>query len=187
MAKGKAGDGLIRVAMKFMKKADFQRTKRAAGHRLEPHQLRHMMQGSSGTKHFDGLRSGPGKYGTRTGYHYRPGGQDFPGRRILPPPNKTHPSGAYDVRTQFEVDQSKAKDGSKMVWTDKKGPGGSSTFFPDHWTPQQVDGAVSGAFQNGTFDATKGTWKGIGPDGLKIEGRFDPNTGGIVTAYPVID
>lgn len=105
----------------------------------------------------------------------------------MPPPNKTHPSGAYDVRTQFEVDQSKAKDGSKMVWTDKKGPGGSSTFFPDHWTPQQVDGAVSGAFQNGTLDATKGTWKGVGPDGLKIEGRFDPNTGGIVTAYPVID
>jgi hypothetical protein len=184
----KGGKGLLRAALKYLRKADVQRAKRAANHRLEPHQLRHMMQGNANSSDYQGVRSGHGKHGSRTGYHYRPGGKDFPGRRIIPPPGKTHPSGAYDVRTQFEVDQSKGRDGSKMVWMDKKGSTGTSTFFPDHWTPQQIDGAVGDAFKNATFDSEKGTWWGVvGQHKLKIAGRYDPTTNSIVTAYPVID
>jgi len=186
MAKGNGG--LLRAALKFLKKADYQRAKRAVNHRLEPHQLRHMLQGNSNSTNYNGVRSGSGKHGSRTGYHYRPGGKDFPGRRIIPPPGKTHPSGAYDVKTQFEVDQSRARDGSRMVWMDKKGPDGTSTFFPDHWTPQQIDGAVSGAFEKGSkeVDGNWTGWAGTGPERLQISGKYDRATGGILTAFPVI-
>jgi hypothetical protein len=190
MAKGKGGNGLMRAALKFLKKADFQRNKRARPHRLEPHQLKHVLWGNANSVRYNGLRSGSGKYGTRVGYHSRPGGQDMPGRRILPPPTKTHSSGAYQVRTQFQVDTrtpKQIKDGEppQLEWKDKSGKGGVSTFFPDHWTPQRIDGEISGAFKNGTKNPD-GTWSGMGSDGLPIEGRWDTQSGGIMTAYPEI-
>jgi hypothetical protein len=185
MARSKSGKGLVGIAMKFLKKADHN-GRRGRNSKLEPHALRHMMQGNANSTKHRSLRTGNTvKNGTRTGYHYRPGGQDFPGRMTGLPPSKTHPSGAYEAPVWFEVDKSKGLDGSKMEWEPKKGPTNNSTFFPDHWGPEKIDNAVSNAFTQGTKNAD-GTWTGVGPDGLTISGRYDPANGGILTAFPVI-
>ncbi len=62
----------------------------------------------------------------------------------------------------------------------------NSTFFPDTWTPKEVNRAIETAFTNsevveGSMNMWRGTYKGI-----RIEGYFETVTGDALTAYPVL-
>jgi hypothetical protein len=169
---------LLRAALRFLRKSDTQRVKRGRDlNRMEPHALRHTLEGNAARTPYDSHRLGPGHYNKRTGYHYRPGGEDMPGRQTQMPPLRRHPSGAYEARTNFE------NPSPPPPFLPKAGNQGKSTFFPDNWTPNQIDNAVSDAFRNGTKNAD-GSWEGIGPDGLKITGYYDVATGSIKHGYP---
>lgn len=158
---------LLRAALRFLRKSDTQRVKRGRDiNRMEPHALRHTLEGNATRTPFDSYRLGPDHYKKRTGYHYRPGGEDMPGRRTQPP-SKRHPSGAYEAYTEFEVPNPNPPPPTE--WRPKSGNSGVATFFPDDWTPSKIDNAVSDAFRNGTKNAD-GSWEGIGPDGLPIKG-----------------
>lgn len=59
------------------------------------------------------------------------------------------------------------------------------TFFPKHWSPQQVVDAINEAFENKQLvDGSKNTFRGQASDGLKIEMYLDRATGKIVSAFP---
>ncbi|WP_245923413.1 EndoU domain-containing protein [Paractinoplanes atraurantiacus] len=82
-----------------------------------------------------------------SGYHYRPGGEDFPDRRLVPGSEVTYPNGVYEAEPEFFDPTMNPPAGA---WKPKAGNGGVSTFFPNDWTPAQVDNAVAGAFKNST-------------------------------------
>jgi hypothetical protein len=175
---------LLRAAIRFLRKSDTQRVKRGRDiNRMEPHALRHTLEGNAVRTPYNSRRLGPGQYNRRTGYHYRPGGEDMPGRRTQLPPVRRHRSGAYEAHTEFEVPNDAPP--PPTVWRPKAGNQGKSTFFPDDWTPGKIDSAVSDAFRNGTKNAD-GSWEGTGPDGLKITGYYDVATGSIKHGYPSI-
>jgi hypothetical protein len=117
---------------------------------------------------------------TGSGYHYRPGGQDFPGRRLRPGTvTRDTRTGVYRARPEF-WDPSYPPSGG---WRPKAGNQGYSTFFPDHWTPAQVDAAVPGAFRN-AVPVGGNRWRGT-YGGVTIEGFYNP-TGGFSHGWPVL-
>jgi hypothetical protein len=60
-----------------------------------------------------------------------------------------------------------------------------STFFPKHWSPQQVVDSINEAFYNKKFvEGTKNTFRGQTTEGLKIEMYIDNVTGQIISAFP---
>ncbi|WP_052668235.1 EndoU domain-containing protein [Nitriliruptor alkaliphilus] len=65
-------------------------------------------------------------------------------------------------------------------WVPKKAP---STFFPDHWSRQQVLDEVRGASRNAVSHQGN-LHRGVGPGGLTIEFAVGPD-GSIRTAYPI--
>lgn len=173
-SKRKSTGTLMRKALRYLRKNDKRGVKRAKDpNRMSPAALRHTLEGN---------RTTTPDFKKRTGGHYRPGGKDFPGRRT-DPPTKTHPSGAYEARTEFLVPNHAPPPAE--VWKVKAGNGGKSTFFPDDWTPGKIDNAISDAFKNGTKNAD-GSWSGTGPDGLPIVGYWDTATGAIKHGYPSI-
>ncbi len=69
------------------------------------------------------------------------------------------------------------------AWKPKAGPQGTSTFFPDHWTPAQVDAAIPGAFRHQTPvpnpphvdpNLPPQKWRGE-HNGITIEGFYNKN------------
>ena len=68
---------LMRAALKFLRRAE----RRARPGRMTPHARRHVFGGD--------VRPGKTK---GSGYHYRPGGKDFPDRRIIPGTKRIDPS-----------------------------------------------------------------------------------------------
>ncbi|MBO2446090.1 EndoU domain-containing protein [Actinomadura barringtoniae] len=151
-------------ALKFIKKAN----KRNRAGRMNPHFREHVMGGGH-------VKPGMPK---GSGYHYRPGGEDFPGRRLKPGSVVKDPkTGAYKAEPEFWDDSL-----NPPGWKPKKGNGGVSTFFPDHWTPQQVDAAIPGAFQHATPIPGTNMWQGK-YQGLTIQGFFD-GAGGYTHGWP---
>jgi hypothetical protein len=64
--------------------------------------------------------------------------------------------------------------------------GGKSTFFPKHWSPQQVVDAINEAFDNKQFvNGTKNTYVGKLSNGMKIQMYIDNATNKIISAFPV--
>jgi len=168
MSGGKAGGRLMRAALRFLK-----RTKgRNRPDRMNPHFTEHVIGGGH-------VKPGMPK---GTGYHYRPGGQDFPGRRLQPGSIVKDPkTGAYRAKPEFFDSTLNPPHGA---WKPKKGPNGESSFFPDDWTPAQVDNAISGAFQNATPVPGTNLWRGKHKD-LVIEGFYN-GSGGFTHGWPVV-
>lgn len=164
----KRGSGaLISAAFKFLKKAK----RRNRPGRLDHARRDHLFRG--------GIKQTPA--GSRgVGYHYRPGGQDFPDRRIVPGSiNRPDPNGPYEARPEF-LDRST----NPPRWVPKAGNGGVSTFFPDHWTPAQVDAAIPTAFKNARRIPNTNMWEGE-YKGVKIQGWYD-NNGNLGNGWPVL-
>ena len=165
MAGGGKGSGkLIRVALEFLKKA----RKRNRPGRMTPDRREHVFLG----------HTRPGNPAGGTGYHYRPGGQDFPGRRLRPGTiTRDTRTGAYTAQPEFY-------DSTLGAWKPKAGNGGVSSFFPDHWTPAQVDAAIPGAFRGATPVPGTNMWRGT-YGGITIEGFYD-GAGGFTHGWPKI-
>jgi len=163
VAQSRGGGKLLRAALQFLRKAN--RRNRAG--RMTPHYRRHVFGGHERP----GLPTG-------SGYHYRPGGQDFPGRRIVPGSVvRDTRTGAYRARPEYF-------DATTGAWKPKGGNAGVSSFFPDHWTPAQVDAAIPGAFNHATRVPGTNMWRGQ-YGGLTIEGYYNP-TGGFTHGWPVV-
>ncbi|MGC4893710.1 EndoU domain-containing protein [Micromonospora sp. DT31] len=167
MSGGKAGGRLMRAALRFLK-----RTKtRNRPDRMNPHFTEHVFRGHP--------KPGAPK---GSGYHYRPGGQDFPGRRLQPGTVVKDPrTGAYTGKPEFFDPTMNPPHGA---WKPKKGNGGESSFFPDDWTPAQVDNAITGAFQNAKPVPGTSMWRGT-HKGLVIEGFYN-GSGGFTHGWPVV-
>ncbi|MDP9794342.1 hypothetical protein J2S43_002854 [Catenuloplanes nepalensis] len=151
--------GLISAALSFLRKAN----KRNRPGRLPAEQRDHLFRG----------KVAPTGHPRVVGYHYRPGGRDFPDRRVVPGSiNRPTAGGPYEAKPQI-LDRSV----NPPVWRNKTSNGGYSTFFPDHWTPAQVDAAIPGAFARstpvpaGTPGGTPALWRGE-YRGVQIEGWY---------------
>lgn len=119
-----------------------------------------------------------------TGYHHRPGGIDYPDRRIGTPVMIDPNTGVYAAPVEFRNPNYNPNDPSSgPEWIPKSGNHGQSSFFPDNWSARDVDTATSDAFKNGTKDPTNGTFNGT-YKGIKISGAYDPRTGHIKHAWP---
>lgn len=159
-----AGGKLLRAALQFLKKAK----RRNRPGRMTPQARSHTFLGD--------LKQ-DGSAGT--GYHYRPGGEDFPGRRIVPGSVvRDTRTGAYRAEPEFWSPQQNA-------WVPKAGNGGVSSFFPDHWTPAQVDAAIPGAFNHATPIPGTNRWRGS-YGGLTIEGIYDSAGTGFRHGWPIV-
>ncbi|MEU4477212.1 EndoU domain-containing protein [Micromonospora sp. NPDC023966] len=168
MAKGsgKASGRLMRAALKYLKRAN----KRNRPGRMNAHFRDHVFGGHVKPGHPKG-----------SGYHYRPGGQDFPGRRLKPGTvNRDPRTGAYEAEPEFFDPTRNPPHGE---WKPKAGNNGVSSFYPDHWTPAEVDAAVPGAFNN-AVPAGGNMWRGT-YRGLTIEGFYD-GAGGFTHGWPVV-
>jgi Bacterial EndoU nuclease len=119
---------------------------------------------------------------TGSGYHYRPGGQDWPDRRLVPGTAKVDGrTGAYKAKPEFFDPTINPPHGA---WKPKGGNQGVSSFFPDHWTPAQVDTSIAKAFETATAVPGTNRWKGA-YRGLRIEGYYD-GAGGLLHGWPVV-
>jgi len=157
--RSRGGGKLISAAFRYLKKAK----RRQRPGRLDHARRDHLFRGEVRRPH------NPHAPGRGTGYHYRPGGQDFPDRRIVPGSvNRPTPDGPYSARPEY-FDHG----GNPPGWVPKSGNGGVSTFFPDHWTPAQVDAAIPTAFQNARPIPGTSRWEGF-YRGVRIEGWYGP-------------
>ncbi|MGH3390211.1 MAG: EndoU domain-containing protein [Actinomadura sp.] len=167
-AKGKAAGGLMAAALKFLKRAN----KRNRPGRMNSHFRDHVIGGGH-------VKPGMPK---GSGYHYRPGGQDFPDRRLVPGTKVVDPkTGAYRAEPEFFDSTLNPPNGA---WKPKAGNGGESSFFPDNWTPAQVDAAIPGAFRNATPVPGTNKWQGD-YNGLTVEGFYN-SSGGFTHGWPVV-
>ncbi|GIF11785.1 EndoU domain-containing protein [Actinoplanes teichomyceticus] len=118
-----------------------------------------------------------------SGFHHRFLGQNPPGARVRLDANgneiilRTDVSGTYRARVDIL-----GPDGN---WHQKNG---SSTFFPDNWTPQRVAEAIDDAFRNSTpHPEEPGKWIGES-NGLEIQGFYnDANPNFWSSAWPTIN
>lgn len=155
----KSSGKLLRAALRYLRKQDTRAAKRARPDRMTPERLRHTFEGEN-----------------RRGYHYRPGGEDFPDRRITAVTARNPTTGVYEAKVEFYRDP-------PGEWVPKIGQG-RSTFFPDHWTPAQCDDAVTTAFQN-PDTMVGGTWTGEA-NGVPIMGYYDEATGALRHGFPYL-
>ncbi|WP_018353313.1 EndoU domain-containing protein [Longispora albida] len=159
--KRKSTGKLLRAALRYLKEQDGRVAKRNRPDRMNPERLRHMMEGEN-----------------RKGYHYRPGGEDFPDRRITQVMRRDPNTGVYEAKVEFYKDP-------PGVWQPKVGQG-RSTFFPDHWTPQQCDDAVTNAFtSNNVVKNADGSWTSS-VNGVPIMGYYDTATGALKHGFPYL-
>ncbi len=138
--------------------------------------LRKKIQSSARHHHvFRGeVRRGPGGNLVGSGYHHRFMGQDPPDRRVTTVRTR-------DVNGTYRADvQMKGPNG----WVDK--PAGSS-FFPDNWTPQEVDRTIEDAFANHRpVPGTQGRrWRGDA-NGIRVEGSYHRNGKKWDSAWPMV-
>ncbi|MEV6343791.1 EndoU domain-containing protein [Actinoplanes sp. NPDC051851] len=117
-----------------------------------------------------------------SGFHHRFLGENPPGARVRRDANgkelilETDVTGTYRARVD-----TLGPDGN---WHQKKG---SSTFFPDNWTPQRVDESIEEAFRNGNpHPKEPGKWVGTA-NGLQIQGFYnESNPNFWYSAWPII-
>ncbi|WP_103940531.1 EndoU domain-containing protein [Thermomonospora echinospora] len=117
-----------------------------------------------------------------TGFHHRYRGKNPPTARVRRDPNgheikaQHTPWGAYKARV--DVRDENGNWYQKQAW---------SSFFPDDWTPQQVNEAIGEAFKNSSPDpANPNKWRGV-YDGKPIEGFYaGGQRKGWHSAWPVV-
>jgi hypothetical protein len=154
---------LLRAALRYLRKQDGRAVKRARVGQMTPSRLRHTIEGDTQP---------------RNGYHYRPGGEDFPGRRIGPVTRRDPATGVYEAPVQFERPPGSGN------WVNKVGAG-RSTFFPDDWTQAQCDDAINRAFHDPATTKNGGVFNGV-VNGVKIQGYYDQATGGLRNGHPIL-
>ena len=109
--------------------------------------------------------------GYATGFHYE--GIVGSKGKIIPGTKKSF--------NQFGVYEAKVEVNGLL----KTSNGGLSTFFPKHWTPQEVVDAINEAFNNKVFvQNTRNTFRGETSCGMQIEMFIDNKTNKIISAYP---
>lgn len=110
------------------------------------------------------------KKGVATGWHYEAGGEAHTGTYLLEP-------------TRSAVDAHGFYEANVVIGGVKKGP--RSSFFPAHWTPQDVEAAIEEAYRNKVpFGYTPGRYRHTTSQGLTIE--MQPlKDGSIQSAYPI--
>ncbi|MEV6350215.1 EndoU domain-containing protein [Actinoplanes sp. NPDC051851] len=114
--------------------------------------------------------------GRSAGFHHRPDGIDPPGAKLIKVTRRDQRTGVYEGEVAMQ-------NRSTGEWKQKRG---KSTFFPDHWTPEQVDNAVDRAFREGaTKDPETGRWQGSFR-GVDLSGFYDVETGDLKHGYPVL-
>ncbi|MFB9658369.1 EndoU domain-containing protein [Glycomyces mayteni] len=165
----KSGGKLISAALEFFQKAKKQRAGRAQQNKMDYDKLQHALVGD--------VR--PGRP-SGSGYHWRPGGNDFDGRRIRP--DSKRPVGDNGV---YQADPEFFDAGPPPIWKPKGGNGGTSTFFPDSWTGEDVDKNIATAFRKSQPHPTDpNMWVGES-GGVKISGYYDGNNGrGYTHGFP---
>ncbi|MDN3243833.1 EndoU domain-containing protein [Glycomyces tritici] len=156
----KSGGKLISAALDFIKKAKGQRVSRRTQNKMDPEKLEHMLMGE--------IKPGANR---GSGYHHRPGGNDFDDRRIKPDSKKMlGDKGVYSAEPEFFDKTMPPPPGQ---WKPKSGPGGTSAFFPDDWDAGKIDKSVTEAFKNSkTHPTDPNRWLGE-VDGVKISGYYD--------------
>ncbi|MDG4778216.1 EndoU domain-containing protein [Micromonospora sp. WMMD961] len=130
---------------------------------MTPERLRHTLLGE--------------RDGRASGWHHRPGGIDPPGAKLLKVTRRDTRTGVYNGRVAFQNRRTGA-------WREKRG---GSTFFPDDWTPAQVDNAVNRGFNSPDVvkDPETGRWSSIFRN-VELEGFYDPDTDTLRHGYPVL-
>jgi hypothetical protein len=117
-----------------------------------------------------------------SGFHHRFMGQNPSTARVR-----------IDPRTGKEMILERGYHGTYRARVDVQGPDGnwypkrgSSTFFPDNWTPQTVDQTVSDAFRGRTpHPSDPDKWRGSA-NGLTVDGFYDKSGQGWYSAWPFI-
>lgn len=130
---------------------------------MTPERLRHTMVGE--------------RDGRASGWHHRPGGVDPPGAKLIEVTARDRRTGVYRGEVAFQNRRT-------GEWRQKRG---GSTFFPDGWTPEQVDRAVTRAFDapDVVKDPKSGRWSATFR-GINLEGFYDPVSGKLSHGYPVL-
>ncbi|MBX2838468.1 MAG: EndoU domain-containing protein [Gammaproteobacteria bacterium] len=107
--------------------------------------------------------------GKPTGFHSRPGGNDPATAKLLSVRDQPNSLGIYTATIAV-------RDGDQ--WKEK-----FSSFFPDHFSQQDVIDAVINAYNNSSNPKAQ-PWQGPSGHGFAIQG-YTTNRGGINTAFPV--
>lgn len=121
------------------------------------------------------------KYGSdgrprAVGYHFRPGGEDRPGVKVPKILERDHRTGLTSGNVWM-------RDPRTGEWIMKRR---RSTFFPPHWTEQDVVRALNKAYENAKVTNPRTfMWRGQYKD-ITFEGYFDPITGDAKTGYPIM-
>ncbi|MGW3890928.1 EndoU domain-containing protein [Micromonospora chokoriensis] len=130
---------------------------------MTPERLRHTLLGE--------------RDGRASGWHHRPGGIDPPGAKLIEVTERNGRTGVYRGEVAFQNRRT-------GEWRQKRG---GSTFFPDDWSPEQVDRAISRGFE--APDVVKnpetGRWSSSFR-GIDLEGFYDPESGKLSHGYPVL-
>lgn len=160
---GGGGKGkIVRIALDYLRKSRKRAGVRARAGQMSPERLRHTLIGE--------------RDGRTSGFHHRPGGVDPPGAKLLRVTRRDPRTGVYEGRVAM-------LDRSTGEWRAKRAP---STFFPDHWTPQQVDNAVARGFREGAVkNAETGTWTSTFR-GVRLQGYYDPATDTLLHGFPTL-
>ena len=97
---------------------------------------------------------------------------------------KMHPNGVYEA----DISIYNPKTGQYVPKIIKETPY-INTMFPKTWTAERIKIEIDGAFQNRMPLPNKPNfgWQGISPSGVRIEGRINPKTGQMATAFPSIN
>ena len=162
MSGGKATGTLVRAALRYLRKAKRRAGARAQAGAMRPERLRHTLLGE--------------RDGRASGWHHRPGGVDPPGAKFLRETRRDHRTGVYEGRVAMQ-------DRRTGEWREKRD---RSTFFPDDWTPAQVDNAITRGFREGArLDPNTGTWTSTFR-GISLRGYYDPATGALQHGFPVL-
>jgi hypothetical protein len=163
MSPRKGGKGkLVRQALEFLREAKRRERRGGRGSRMPAERLRHTLMGE--------------RDGRTSGFHHRPGGVDPPGAKLLRVTRRHPHTGVYEGRVALLNRRT-------GQWREKRGV---STFFPDHWSREQVDNAVDRGFREGAVkDAETGRWRSTFR-GVDLEGFYDPDTDTLLHGYPVL-
>lgn len=111
------------------------------------------------------------KNGEAKGWHYEPTGEAQKGTYVLEPTRSAADAhGIYEANVMIEGVKKKAR----------------SSFFPTHWTPEEVERAIDEAYRRRSplEKGPKHIFKGQCSSGVTIQMELD-NRGAITTAYPL--
>ncbi|MGC1211763.1 MAG: EndoU domain-containing protein [Micromonospora sp.] len=152
----------IRAALSHLRKQK-KRARHGQRRGMTPERLRHTLIGE--------------RDGRASGWHHRPGGIDPPGAKLLKVTRRDARTGVYHGRVAIQNRRT-------GEWREKRG---GSTFFPDHWTPEEADNAVTRAYESADVVKNPDERRWVGRHkGVRIEGFYDPDTDQLGHGYPVL-